>query len=187
MGREPDLTADVLAARSRWQYTGALRPDFAVSPGQAQESVWDYPRPPRIEPDSREVVVRSGDQVLARTRSAVRVLETASPPTFYLPPSDVETDLLASASGGSLCEWKGEAVYHQLVSGPDTGVVVAWSYPEPFPEFASIRGWYSFYPALLDCRVDDEPVLPQPGRFYGGWVTLELVGPFKGEHGSEDW
>jgi len=167
MGREPGVSAELLAARSRWRYTGAVRPEFAIVPAQGQESVWDYPRPPRIDPDSREVVVRSGKQLLARTRSAVRVLETAGPPVFYLSPADVDTDLLAPGQGESLCEWKGDAAYHQLASG--------------------IRGWYSFYPALLDCRVDDVPVSPQPGGFYGGWVTPELVGPFKGERGSEDW
>jgi uncharacterized protein (DUF427 family) len=114
----------------------------------------------------------------------VRVLETASPPTFYIPPDDVERERLVPVRGRSHCEWKGEARYWALE--PD-GEPVAWSYPDPYPEFAVIRDWLAFYPGRVECRVDGERVRPQPGRFYGGWITDELVGPFKGEPGSEGW
>jgi uncharacterized protein (DUF427 family) len=169
-----------------WTYHGQRRPDFAEEPGPGQESVWDYPRPPRIVPDSREVVVRHGKDELARTVRGVRVLETASPPTFYIPPEDVSRALLVSAPGSSFCEWKGRAVYFSLASAPELGSV-GWSYPEPTRPFQSIRGYLSFYPAKVSCFVDGERVRPQPGGFYGGWVTSEIVGPFKGKPGTGGW
>ena len=173
--------------RAKWRFTGGERPNFATAPREGQESVWDYPRPPRLDPDARRVVVRAGPVVVADTRRAVRVLETASPPTFYLPPEDLATDLLREATGSSRCEWKGEARYWDVVLPDERREACAWSYPDPFAEFASIRDYVSFYPARLECFVDDARVAPQPGRFYGGWVTPELVGPFKGEPGSEGW
>ncbi len=163
------------------------RPDFAVVPGPGQESVWDYPRPPRIAPDSREVAVRAFGVLVARTRRSIRVLETASPPTFYLPPGDVRLDLLEPAAGTSHCEWKGTARYWNLRL-PDRRLErVAWSYPEPTPGFEAIRGWLAFYPARVECSVDGLRVEPQPGAFYGGWITPEVVGPFKGEPGTAGW
>jgi uncharacterized protein (DUF427 family) len=149
--------------------------------------VWDYPRPPRIVPDAREVVVRVDDFELARTRLSVRVLETASPPTFYLPPEDVRVERLVAAAGRSRCEWKGEARYFDYVGDGVRVPRIAWCYPDPFPEFASIRGWLAFYPHLADCSVAGIAVEPQPSAFYGGWVTPEIVGPMKGEPGSEGW
>lgn len=175
------------SGRSGWRWTGEARPPFAERPGPGQESVWDYPRPPVIDPDPRHVLVRTGATVLADTRRAVRVLETASPPTFYLPPEDVATEHLERAAGSSRCEWKGEAVYWDVLLPGERLERVAWSYPEPFEEFQVIRDWLSFYPARVECRVGGHRVEPQPGRFYGGWVTPELVGPFKGEPGSGSW
>jgi uncharacterized protein (DUF427 family) len=174
-----------LRARARWQQRGATRPEHADEPGPGQESVWDYPRPPRIEADEREVLVRS-DSELARTRTALRVLETASPPTFYLPPDCVQWDRLAPAEGSSRCEWKGEARYWRLAEQAE-GEPVAWSYAEPFPEYAALRDHLAFYPGRVACFVDGERVRPQPGGFYGGWITDEVVGPFKGEPGTGDW
>ncbi len=173
--------------RSGWRHTGVARPDFAAEPKPGQESVWDYPRPPQLAQDNREVVVRWGEIEVARTRRSLRVLETASPPTFYLPPDDLRSDLLQEVSGGSRCEWKGEARYWSLVSGGDREDSVAWSYPDPLPSFEPLRDYVGFYPARLSCTVDGVRVEPQPGRFYGGWVTPELVGPFKGEKGTEGW
>ncbi len=173
--------------RRGWQFDGSERPPFAIEPLEGQESVWDYPRPPRVEPDPREVKVTLGTQVIGKSRRAVRVLETASPPTFYLPPSDVLLEALVPASGSSRCEWKGEARYWTVVAAGETLEAVAWSYPDPFPEFESIRDYVSFYPARLECRVGPHRVNPQPGGFYGGWVTPELVGPFKGAPGSTGW
>jgi len=156
-------------------------------PGAGQESVWDYPRPPRLSIDDREVVVRCGDLIVAATRRAIRVLETASPPTFYLPWSDVTPGLLEPAAGTSWCEWKGEARYWTLVSAGLRVERVAWSYPEPRPAFAAIREHVAFYASRLDCFVAGERVRPQPGGFYGGWITSDVVGPFKGDPGTSGW
>jgi len=175
-------------ARSGWTWTGASRPPWADDPGPGQESVWDYPRPPRLAPDTRHIIVRDGDHIIAETRRAVRVLETASPPTVYIPRSDVDDDLIQAESGSSLCEWKGPASYWNVVLPDGTRHErVGWSYERPFPEFASLRGYLSFYPARLACAIDGELVTPQPGGFYGGWITSEVIGPFKGAPGSSGW
>jgi uncharacterized protein (DUF427 family) len=177
----------VVKSRSRWTYTGKARPEFAVTPKPGQESVWDYPRPPRIAPDSREVVVRASGIEIARTTRAVRILETAGPPVFYIPPDDIDTMYVRRADGSSLCEWKGEAIYWSIIL-PDLRLErVAWSYPHPFPEYTAIRDYLSFYPGRVECTVGGVRVQPQPGRFYGGWITPEVVGTFKGEPGSENW
>ena len=174
-------------ARSTWRYRGQERPTFAVAPGPGQESVWDYPRPPRIESDGREVIVRVGTHEIARSRRSVRLLETASPPTFYLPPEDVRTEWLEREAAVSRCEWKGEAYYWSVILAGRRVHSAAWSYANPLPEYEGIRGYFAFYPSVVACVVDSMPVVPQPGRFYGGWVTPELVGPFKGDPGSEGW
>ncbi len=174
-------------ARSQWRYTGRERPPFAVTPKKDQESVWDYPRPPRIDAEHREVVVRIADTEIARSGRGLRVLETASPPTVYFPADDVRVELLTASPGRSRCEWKGEAQYWRARLFEASADPIAWSYPEPFPGFEQIRDWFSFYPSRLECYVDGTRVLPQPGRFYGGWITPEVVGPFKGEAGSETW
>jgi uncharacterized protein (DUF427 family) len=177
----------VIGARAKWRYRGQQRPPFAAVPETGQESVWDYPRPPRLSQDEREVVVRLGEAEIARTLRSVRVLETASPPTFYIPPGDLRAEYLQAEPGGSLCEWKGQAVYWTVTVCGRRLERVAWSYPDPFPEFEAIRGYVSFYPAHLECFVAGIRVLPQPGNFYGGWVTPEIAGPFKGEPGSGLW
>lgn len=177
--------------RGHWRYRGQERPPFARAPGPGEESVWDYPRPPRIEPDAREVEVRVAlggtDLEVARTNASVRVLETASPPTFYVPPEAVDASLLVRASGRSACEWKGVASYFDLVASGQRIERIAWSYESPFPEFEPIRGWLAFYPHLAQCTVGGVRVEPQRSAFYGGWVTPEIVGPMKGEPGSEGW
>ena len=170
-----------------WHHTGHRRPAFAIEPGEGQESVWDYPRPARVEVDTRGVVVRHGATAIAGTHRALRVLETASPPTFYIPVSDVTPGLLVPASGTSWCEWKGEARYWSLVTPDGLLEGVAWSYPAPRSAFAAIRDHVAFYPSRVECYVDGERVRPQPGRFYGGWITHEIVGPFKGEAGTGGW
>ena len=169
-----------------WAFRGQKRPPFAETPGPGQESVWDYPRPPKMVPDGRLVKVFYGDHTVASSNSAYRILETASPPSFYLPPSDVNWEMLKPAPGSSRCEWKGSARYWYLSSNPALGVV-GWSYPKPTPAFERIRGFISFYPALLACYVSNERVSAQPGNFYGGWITKEIVGPFKGEPGTGHW
>ena len=180
------------AARDHWQWRGNARPPFAVVPQPGQVSVWDFPRPPRIVHDTREVVVRWGSTLVARTRRAVLVLETAHPPSFYLPWADVMAPLLLTAApGASTCEWKGPARYWSLTEnnaqGARTLPGVAWSYPQPLAGAGALADCVAFYPAELDCTVDGAPVLAQPGGFYGGWITPELAGPFKGGPGSSGW
>jgi len=175
------------AAREHWRWRGQTRPAYAVKPGPGQTSVWDFPRPPRLVLDAREVVVRWGGIEVARSRRAVRVLETAHPPSFYLPWDDVAHHLLQRAPGTSTCEWKGPAQYWSLVDGARSLPGVAWSYPQPLAGAEALADCVAFYPADLDCSVGGVAVRAQPGGFYGGWITPELVGPFKGEPGSEGW
>lgn len=175
------------AAREHWQWRGHARPPFAATPGPGQVSVWDYPRPPRLAPDEREVTVFWDGVEVARTRNAVRVLETAHPPSFYLPWRDVARHLFQAAPGSSFCEWKGPASYWSLRDGRRQLDAVAWSYPHPLAGAESLADCVALYPAQLECRVDGDLVQPQPGGFYGGWITSELVGPFKGEPGSQSW
>jgi uncharacterized protein (DUF427 family) len=175
------------AARAQWRWRGDVRPPFAVTPGPGQVSVWDFLRPPRIEIDDRLIVIRWGGLEVARTRRAVRVLETAHPPSFYLPWDDVNAALLQPARGSSYCEWKGPASYWSLVDGRRTLPRVAWSYPQPLAGAEALARCVAFYPAQLECTVGGAAVTPQPGGFYGGWITPELTGPFKGEAGSEGW
>lgn len=160
-----------------------------VEPGPGQESVWDYPRPPLLERSAKHVEIRSDDVLLAGTSDAYRVLETSHPPTWYLPADSFAPGVLVPAGGrGSVCEWKGAAVYWDVVL-PDGGVLPAegWSYPRPTSAFVPITSYVTVYARTLECFVDGERVRPQPGGFYGGWVTDEIVGPFKGGPGSMGW
>ncbi|MFN1835955.1 DUF427 domain-containing protein [Balneola sp. MJW-20] len=168
-------------ARNDWEYRGQKRPPFAKEPEPGQESVWDYPRPPAIAKDNRLVEVKFGDQIIARSSNTIRILETASPPAFYIPPADLNSGLLRRSSGSSLCEWKGKAVYWNIITEETVIDKAGWSYPDPFEEFESLTGYLSFYPSRVECFVDGEKVRPQPGGFYGGWITDEIVGPVKGE------
>ena len=175
--------------RSLWRYTGVDRPPFAVVPAAGEESVWDYPRPPRIAPDAREVIVRIGDLELARTRRALRMLETASPPTFYIPLADAHRELLvpSPASHFTMCEWKGRAQYWSIIAGDGVLRNAAWGYPSPLAPHEQLTDHFSLYPAIAACFVDGERVRPQEGGFYGGWVTREVVGPWKGGPGTSGW
>jgi len=157
-------------------------------PGTGQESVWDYPRPPRLERVTSRIVVELGGQVVADTTGAYRVLETSHPPTYYLPPGDWSPGALQVAPGDSFCEWKGRAVYWTLVGGDRREEAAAWSYPSPTAGFAPLRDHVAVYCARTDrCTVDGEVAVAQPGGFYGGWVTSKVVGPFKGVPGSWGW
>ncbi|MDO9711266.1 DUF427 domain-containing protein [Paracraurococcus lichenis] len=152
------------------------------------ERVADYPRPPRLEPDDRLVRIILGGEEVARTREAWRVLETFHPPTWYLPPDAFRPGVLRPAPGGSLCEWKGRARYWTLAAGGRVAEAAGWSYPDPTPTFAAIAEHVAVYAGRMDaCFLDDEQVTPQPGGFYGGWITRELVGPFKGGPGTQGW
>lgn len=174
-------------AREAWQWRGCGRPPFAVIPLPGQESVWDYPRPPRLVCDPREVVVKWGSLEVARTTRAIRVLETAHPPSFYLPWSDVARGLFQEAAGSSYCEWKGPARYWSLAHADRRLASVAWSYPHPLAGAEALANCVAFYATVLECRVDGSLVQPQPGGFYAGWITPEVVGPFKGGPGSNAW
>jgi uncharacterized protein (DUF427 family) len=157
-----------------------------VEPGQ--ESVWDYPRPPRLEDSHRHIRVIFNGVVIADTRRARRVLETSHPPVYYIPPEDVRLEYLASTDRATFCEWKGQAAYYSVTVGERTAAHAAWFYPHPTAEFASIKDYVAFYPSKMDsCMVDDEQVQAQPGDFYGGWITHEIVGPFKGGMGTAGW
>jgi uncharacterized protein (DUF427 family) len=157
-------------------------------PGPGQESVWDYPRPPRLERVDADIQVVLGGELVARTRTALRVLETSHPPTYYLPRSGFSEGALRPASGGSFCEWKGQASYADLVGGDAVAREAAWYYPSPTPGFADLVDHVALYPGRMDrCTVDGEEVRPQPGGFYGGWVTSRVVGPFKGDPGTMFW
>ena len=169
-----------------WKFNGQRRPPFAEEPAAGQESAWDYPRPPVIMRDGRLVEVRAGSELIARSARTLRVCETASPPTFYLPAEDVNMERLSPVEHHTFCEWKGQACYWALAAG-DSSRPVAWSYPSPFPAFEAIRGWLCFYPGRVDCFVDGESVKPQHSEFYGGWITSDVVGPFKGDPGTSGW
>ncbi len=176
-----DIPDWILQSRDRWEYRGQKRPPFAIEPNENQESVWDYPRPPKLVKDARSVLIKLGEYVVAKTNHAYRILETASPPTVYIPFEDIDETYLQEASGNSLCEWKGNAQYWDVITPLARLEKVGWSYPDPFPEFKEIAGYLSFYPSRLECFIDKERVRPQPGGFYGGWITSEIVGPVKGE------
>lgn len=157
-------------------------------PGPGQESVWDYPRPPRLEPFRGEITVEFGGEVVATTSSGWRVLETSHPPTYYLPRAAFRAGVLRDAAGASWCEWKGRARYFDLVCGDAVAPTAAWSYPDPTAGFGPIRDAVAVMAAQVDrCTVDGETVVPQPGGFYGGWITSRVVGPFKGGPGSAGW
>ena len=144
------------------------------------ESVWDYPRPPRIESTSKRIVIRFGGAIIADTTHAMRVLETSHPPVYYLPIADVKDGALVRVSGSSFCEWKGVAHYYDVVSGSKRAERAAWGYADPTPGFRDLVLRVAFYAGPMDeCTVDGEIALPQPGHFYGGWITKDLVGPFK--------
>jgi uncharacterized protein (DUF427 family) len=152
------------------------------------ERVADYPRPPRLAHSTRHIRIVLGGETIADTRDAWRVLETFHPPSWYLPPAAFRPGVLRPAPGSSFCEWKGVARYWTLAAGGRVEDRVAWSYPAPTPGFADLADCIAVYAGRMDaCFVDDERVVPQPGGFYGGWITSELVGPFKGGPGTMGW
>ena len=175
------------AAQAKWRYRGQKRPAFAIEPQPGQESVWDYPRPPRLVADHRHIIIRTNEQIIADSRSVYRVLETASPPTFYIPLHEIDRTCLTPGTQSSLCEWKGIAQYWCLNAHGRFLKNVGWSYMNPYAGFETIAGYIAFYPNRVACSVDGELVQPQPGGLYGGWITKEIVGPFKGEPGTESW
>jgi uncharacterized protein (DUF427 family) len=154
----------------------------------SQESVWDYPRPPRVEPTTKHLRVEFAGELVADSRRAIRVLETSHPPVYYIPRADVRADLLTPSARHTFCEFKGLAAYWSLRVDDKLSAEAAWSYQSPSPEYEAIRGHLAFYAGRVDaCYVDEERVQAQPGEFYGGWVTSDIIGPFKGRRGSETW
>jgi uncharacterized protein (DUF427 family) len=163
-------------------------PRHIIRPGKGQESVWDYPRPPRLARFHGLLQVYFNDLEIARSTHAWRVLETSHPPVYYLPPEDVRIAFLQANGQRSFCEWKGEAEYYDLLVSGKTKVSSAWAYPHPSAAFTPIENHFAFYAGRVDaCFVDGERVIPQPGGFYGGWITPNILGPFKGSPGSEGW
>ena len=173
----------IIASRNKWTYTGQARPEFAEEPEEGQRSVWDFPRPPKIEPVDAVLRVFNEKTLIAETQRGIRVLETAGAPTYYFPPSDVEDSLVEFGEMASICEWKGVAQSVHVQGIQDAG----WRYIKMFEDFAELHEWPSFYPKKLLCFVDTELVTHQPGGYYGGWVTSDLAGPIKGVAGSESW
>lgn len=156
--------------------------------GPGRESVWDYPRPPALVRSDRHVVVVLGGVPIAETRAALRLLETSHPPTWYLPRSAFVAGALRPTAGSSTCEWKGQAAYFDLVGGDRVAARAAWGYPDPRPPYEALLDHVALYPSAVDgCFVDDERVTPQPGSFYGGWITRDVAGPFKGAPGTRGW
>lgn len=157
----------------------------SLAPGQ--ESVWDYPRPPRAEASAKHIQVIFNGIVIADSHNAVRVLETSHPPVYYLPPQDIRMEYLRMTAHQTFCEFKGVARYYTVTVGERTQANAAWCYPNPALGYNAIRNYVAFYPQHMDaCFVDGERVTPQPGDFYGGWITREIVGPFKGAAGTRD-
>jgi uncharacterized protein (DUF427 family) len=161
------------------------RPDPA---GPGQESVWAFPRPAIAERTGAHILIEHAGTIVADSRAAIRTLETSHPPSYYVPPADIAPGVLRRAAGTSLCEWKGAAVYWDVVIGDIVLPRVGWSYPDPSRAFALLRDHIAFYAGPFDrCSVDGETVTPQPGAFYGGWITSRVTGPFKGGPGSRGW
>ena len=159
-----------------------------IPPQPGQESVWDYPRPAILQDTNKHIKVIFNGIVLAETTKAKRVLETSHPPSYYIPTEDIKTEYLIATSRKSVCEWKGRSEYYDISLGGKYVNNAAWRYIQPTPNFKSIQQYYSFYPILMDaCYVNDELVKPQAGGFYGGWITADVVGPFKGEPGTNWW
>ena len=159
-----------------------------IQPHEGQESVWDYPRPPRLELCDKQIKIIFNGLTIVDTKKAYRVLETSHPPHYYIPPEDIKMEYLQPTQKQSFCEWKGPANYYSVSVNDKQAVNVAWYYPNPTPEFAAIKNYPAFYADPMDeCLVDGETVTPQPGNFYGGWITSDIVGPFKGGPGSWGW
>lgn len=157
-----------------------------LAPGQ--ESVWGYPRPPRVERTSRSVQIVLGGEVIIDTDDVIRVLETSHPPTIYLPIAAFAPGALVPADGSSFCEFKGAAAYFDVRGGDQVRERAAWTYPDPAAGYAELMDRVAMYPAGMDrCTLGGVTVTPQPGRFYGGWVTPDVAGPFKGAPGSMGW
>ncbi len=159
-----------------------------IEPGPGQESVWDYPRPPKLEASSKHLRIIFNGIEIANSQNSQRVLETSHPPVYYIPPQDIKMENLQPTSRQSFCEWKGRANYYTIIVGDKQVPNGAWYYTNPTEAFATIKDYVAFYPGQMEaCFLNDEKVQSQPGDFYGGWITKDIVGPFKGGAGSWGW
>ncbi|MEH2200079.1 DUF427 domain-containing protein [Nostoc sp.] len=159
-----------------------------IVPEPGQESVWDYPRPARLEDSNKSIRIIVNSIVLAETSKAKRVIETSHPPSYYIPSEDIKLEHLIETPKKTWCEWKGKCQYYDISVGDRYINNAAWRYFDPSPDFVTIQEYYAFYPSLMDaCYVNDELVMSQPGDFYGGWITTDIVGPFKGSPGTMGW
>ena len=153
-----------------------------------QESVWSFPRPAVAQQSTCHIVIEHAGRTIAETRSAIRTIETSHPPSYYIPPADIAPGVLRKAAGSSFCEWKGAASYWDCSIRHIVLPRVGWSYPDPTGAFSMLRDYVAFYAGPFDrCTIEGEPVTPQPGEFYGGWITSRVVGPFKGGPGTNGW
>ena len=190
----PPSRASLLRHAERQRLAPRERPplDRIVKPGPGQESVWDFPRPPRVEPVAERIRVVAFGQTIADTIAALRVVETAGAPCYYVPPRDCRLGALSKTSEWTVCEWKGLAFAYDVVIASNVSRGAAWSYPEPLTDldagYERISGYFAFYPAKVDaCFVGDEPARPQGGGYYGGWILDRTVGPIKGDPDSGNW
>ena len=159
-----------------------------INPGSGRESAWDYPRPPALEPCTQHIQIIINGEILADTNRSDRVLETSHPPVYYLPADGIGMNRLKRTEGGSFCEWKGYASYYTYMSSDIEVADLAWCYSQPTEMFEAIKDHLAFYPHKTDgCYVDGEKVKPQEGNFYGGWITEDIAGPFKGGPGTLVW
>jgi uncharacterized protein (DUF427 family) len=166
-----------------------MNPSHRIEPGPGEESVWDYPRPPRLEQSDKQVKVIFNGVVIAESQRPLRILETSHPPVYYVPPEDVQLDAyFKPTERATFCEWKGAASYYTIVVGKKSAANAAWYYAHPRHPYEALAGYVAFYPGKMDaCFVNGEQVQPQEGDFYGGWITHEIVGPFKGGLGTRAW
>jgi len=184
------LLGRVGPSRAAWR--NSARPDSIEPVARGEESVWDYPRPPQLRAPMGPVRVEHAGHAIAASDRALRVVETAGAPVYFVPPDDVAEGVLQETDYVTVCEWKGAAVHYDLVLPGVRVEHVAFAYPEPLddlePDMAKIAGWVAFYPARVDaCFVGEERVTPQPGGYYAGWVTTAIKGPIKGGPGTQGW
>jgi uncharacterized protein (DUF427 family) len=183
----PSLSPEDQAKIEEWRAFERRRPEHIDTPGPGEESVWDYPRPPRVEPVAARLRVELAGQLIAKTERGQRVIETAGAPVYYFPPEDILAESLRPSDHSTLCEWKGRARYWHLQIGGQYIANAAFGYPDPLEGYEAIAGYLAFYPQNLDCYLNDELVRPQPGYFYAGWVSSGIRGPIKGAPGTEAW
>lgn len=173
---------------NKWRNIKREVPDNIVKPGPGQESIWEYPRPPKVELFSKNMRVEFAGKVIAETNKSYKVMETSSPPCYYISTDYITMDYLFKSAYKTLCEWKGSARYWSINVDGNISKNAGWSYPRPWEGFEQIKDHIAFFAGRVDgCYIDSEKVVPQAGDYYGGWITSNIVGPFKGEPGTENW